>query len=63
MKGKKMKIRLIKLKCSEYDEEKYSEFIKDQTRQLIKRGFDPKTAASQAREIATMYRHHFRVWK
>jgi len=58
-----MKTKPRKLESTEYDEEKYSEFTKEQTGQLVKRGFDPETAASQAREIAIMYRHHFKVWK
>lgn len=52
-----------KLKYMKHDEERYSEFIQEQTRQLVKRGFDREEAEREAREIAAMYKHHFRIWK
>ena len=58
-----MEIKQHKLKYAEYDEERYSKFIQEQANQLLKRGFDEESAASAARDIAAMYRHHFRVWK
>jgi hypothetical protein len=51
-----------KLEYAKYDEKRYSEFIEEQARQLRKRGIDPKKAEDSAREIAAMYRHHFRIW-
>jgi len=46
-----------------YDIEKYDEFVREQADRLIERGVNPKTAMDQAREIASMYRHHFRIWE
>ena len=62
-KGNKMNDESKRLTCAQYDEENYARFIKEQTRKLLDVGFDRKTAESQSREIASMYRHHFRVWK
>ena len=58
-----MKIRGRELKYSKYDEKRYYRFIREQARQLREKGVDRETAESQAREIAAMYKHHFRVWK
>lgn len=51
-----------KLGYAKYDEKRYSEFIKEQARQLRKRGIDREEAEASAREIAAMYKHHFRIW-
>jgi hypothetical protein len=58
-----METKARRLRYAKYDEERYSQFVNEQARQLRERGLDEETAMSQAREIAEMYRHHFRVWK
>ena len=57
-----MEFRGRKLGYAKYDEKRYSEFIKEQSRQLRKRGIDREEAEASAQEIAAMYRHHFRIW-
>ena len=52
-----------KLKYMKHDEERYSEFILEQTRQLVRMGFDLEGAEREAPEIAAMYKHHFRIRK
>jgi hypothetical protein len=58
-----METKARRLRYAKYDEERYSQFVNEQARQLRERGLDEETAMSQAREIAEMYRHHFRIWK
>ena len=57
-----MEFKGRKLGYAKYDEKRYSEFIEEQARQLRERGIDPQEAEASAREIAAMYRHHFRIW-
>jgi ASC-1-like (ASCH) protein len=61
-KGEIMKYRHRKLKCRGYDIKRYREFLERLKEDLCKRGFDQKDAEASAREIAEMYKHHFRVW-
>lgn len=58
-----MRFKGRKLRYATYDEKRYAEFIEEQARRLRERGVDEKTAMAQARQIAAMYRHHFRTWK
>jgi hypothetical protein len=57
-----MEFKGRKLRYAKYDEKRYSEFIKEQARQLRERGIATKEAEASALEIAAMYRHHFRIW-
>jgi hypothetical protein len=58
-----MEYRSQRLECQGYDMKKYQEFLEKLKEDLCKRGFNQKDAETSAREIAAMYKHHFKIWR